>query len=309
MINKIYTLKTKNTFPYKNLAVEEYLTHHVREGECVLFLWQNEKSVVVGKNQNIYTECDTNAMKRDGVHPVRRLSGGGAVYHDTGNLNFTFCVRTSDHDVSRQSEVIMGSVNAFGVNAIRTGRNDLTIDGKKFSGHAFYKSGDFCYHHGTILMDTDFSMMKKYLTPDSEKLAAKGIRSVKSRVINLSALKPEINKDMLCEKLEQSFSDVYGLPVNDMHESQLPGEKIKNIEKKFGSEDFIFGENVTFTHRIKRRYEWGGVELLLNVTDGVITGIRVLSDCMDADLPGLLEDRLNGSIYDEEKILFMINDI
>ena len=309
MINKIYILKTKNTFPYKNLAVEEYLTHHVREGECVLFLWQNENSVVVGKNQNVYTECDIKAMNHDGVHPVRRLSGGGAVYHDTGNLNFTFCVRTSDYDVSRQSKVILGAVNALGVNAIQTGRNDLTIDGKKFSGHAFYKSGDYCYHHGTILMYTDFSMMKKYLTPDSEKLALKGIRSVKSRVINLSELIPGINKDLLCEKLGQSFSDVYGSPVNDMQESQLPGDEILTLKNKFASEDFIFGENVTFTHRIKRRYEWGGVELLLNVTDGIITGAKVMSDCMDATFPGLLEERLTDSTYDEEKIMFMINNV
>ena len=309
MISKLYTLKTKNTFPYKNLAVEEFLTHHVREGECVLFLWQNEKSVVVGKNQNIFAECDTSALKRDNVHPVRRLSGGGAVYHDAGNLNFTFCVRSGDYDVAKQSDVILKAVNSFGVNAIRTGRNDLTIEGKKFSGHAFYKSGDFCCHHGTILMNTDFSMMKKYLTPASDKLAVKGIKSVKSRVINLSVMIPGINRDMLCEKLVQSFSDVYRLPVNEMQESRLSGEQIKNIEKKYASRDFIFGKKAVFTHRIKRRYEWGGVEILLNVTDGVITGVRVMSDCMDACFPGLLEDRLMGSVYDEDKILSMIDDI
>ena len=309
MLDKIYFIESKNTNPYRNLAAEEYLTRHVCEGECVLFLWQNEKSVVVGKNQNIYAECDLKAMGQDGVHPVRRLSGGGAVYHDPGNLNFSFCVRSGDYDIEGQSEVILKAVNALGADAHRTGRNDLTVDGKKFSGHAFYKSGDNCCHHGTLLIDTDPCAIEKYLTPDSEKLAIKGIKSVKSRVMNLSDIVPGINTGSLSEKLVQSFSDTFRLPIIRIEEDSLDAGELQKKENAFASEAFIYGENVTFTHRIKKRFPWGGVDILLTVTDGIITHVQTFSDCMDSDLPGDLNKRIEGRRYDEEDILSLLDRI
>ena len=152
MIERISVIDADGTDPYRNIALEECLLHDVRPGQCILYLWQNQRTVVLGRNQNALDECDVTALERDGGHLARRLSGGGAVYHDLGNLNFTFLVPTADYDQRAQTETILGAVRAMGVDAMRTGRNDLVVDGRKFSGHAYYHTGDKSYHHGTLMV-------------------------------------------------------------------------------------------------------------------------------------------------------------
>ena len=150
MLRRLYAIAAEGTDPYENLALEAYLLERVQPGECILYLWQNQRTVVIGRNQHASNECRIQALEADGGHLVRRLSGGGAVYHDLGNLNFTFLTVRRDYDVARQTETILQAVRALGIPVEKNGRNDLTAAGGKFSGHAYYQTGEQCYHHDIV---------------------------------------------------------------------------------------------------------------------------------------------------------------
>ena len=181
-MSRLKVIRTDCTDPYVNLAAEEYLTMNAEDGVMTLFLWQNAHTVVIGKNQNPWRECNVEAIKRDGIYLARRMSGGGAVYHDLGNLNFTFIAKDGLFDIARQTDVILLACRLLGINAVKTGRNDLTVTGRKFSGHAYFSSGGFNYHHGTIMMDVKGDDLSKYLNVSAAKLKSKGVESVRSRV-------------------------------------------------------------------------------------------------------------------------------
>ena len=198
----------------RNLALEKYLTAHVADDEVILYLWQNRKTVVIGKNQNPWKQCRVEELLADGGQLARRPSGGGAVFHDLGNLNFSFCAKKENYDVDRQLEVILLAVRRIGIPAQKSGRNDLTAEGRKFSGNAFCETGEGCCHHGTIMVDVDSSMLERYLTVSPQKLASKGVDSVRSRVVNLREYRPELTVEDLSEALYQAFGQVYGLPVS-----------------------------------------------------------------------------------------------
>ena len=167
---KLKIIRTDNTNPYENLALEEHLTLNAKEDEVLLYLWQNEHTVVIGRNQNPWRECDVEAINRDGIYLARRMSGGGAVYHDMGNLNFTFIARDGLFDIERQTDVILLACRLLGINAVKTGRNGLTVDEKKFSGHAYFSTGGRNYRHGTIMMNVVPDDLSKYLNVPDEKL-------------------------------------------------------------------------------------------------------------------------------------------
>ena len=175
MVTKLTYIESDQVNPYKNLAVEEYLLLHCEPQECILYLWQNQNTVVIGRNQNAWKECKVESLEENGGHLARRLSGGGAVYHDLGNLNFTFLVSKENYSIDRQLEVIVKAVQKLGAKAEKSGRNDILIDGKKFSGNAFYRHGDHCYHHGTIMVAVDKERLGSYLTVSTAKLQSKGV--------------------------------------------------------------------------------------------------------------------------------------
>jgi lipoate-protein ligase A len=192
MINKIKLYESNSFDPYLNLATEQYLMETVEEDACILFLWQNQNTVVIGKNQNAWKECRTALLSEEGGFLARRLSGGGAVFHDLGNLNFTFLLPQSEYDLDRQFSVIAEAVSLLGLKGERSGRNDVLAEGRKFSGNAFYKNGRQAYHHGTLLIDVDMNKLGRYLNPSKAKLQAKGVDSVRSRVVNLKELSPAV---------------------------------------------------------------------------------------------------------------------
>lgn len=293
MINNIKYYITRNTVPYINLAVEEYLLNNVLDGECILFLWQNKHTVVIGKNQNAMRECKVEKLESDGGYLVRRLSGGGAVFHDLGNLNFTFLTKKGDYDVNKQLEVILRAVGKLGINAEKTGRNDIEICGKKFSGNAFYKSGEKCYHHGTIMVDVEKEMLSKYLNASVEKLASKGVKSVKSRVVNLAECTAGVTVEVVKEKLVEVFGEVYGLMPKEILDEAFDRKEIEKLTAKFSDWNWCFGRLASFGYEISKRFGWGEIQLHLDVKEGKIKDVEVYTDAMDtqffADIPCVLK--------------------
>lgn len=302
MIEKLLFIKGKGTYPYENLALEEYLTFHVGDEECILYLWQNRHTVVIGRNQNCWKECKVRELEDDGGYLVRRLSGGGAVYHDLGNLNFTFAVKKDNYNVDMQLQVIIEAVKKLGINAEKTGRNDITVDGRKFSGNAFYKSGDFYYHHGTLLIDVNTEDMSKYLNVSKEKLQSKSVSSVKSRVINLRKLCPSLTTDVMCEKLIESFGEVYGLKPEKLNESQIEKKEFEILKEKFESWEWKYGRKIEFQHEMCSRFNWGDIQLQFQVQGGKIKSLNAFSDAMDEELILRIPKVLIGCTYEENQL-------
>lgn len=297
MISRLFVYRTENKIPYQNLALEEYLTLHTEPEECILFLWQNQHTVVIGKNQNCWKECKVNDLEEDGGYLVRRLSGGGAVYHDLGNLNFTFCVRRQNYDVSRQMDVILEAVRSFGIDAEKTGRNDITVNGRKISGNAFYKSGDYCYHHGTLLVSADKEIMSRYLNVSKEKLKSKGVDSVPSRVANLREFTDTVTVETLENALWEAFSGIYGGKAKALPEERLDWDEIAGGEKRFASWEWKYGRNIPFQHCMERRFSWGDAELQFEVSQGIVKNVNIFSDGMEQELIGKIPERLVGCRY------------
>lgn len=280
MIKTISYIESTDTSPYHNLALEEYLLLHCRKGECILYLWQNQHTVVIGRNQNAWKECLVSRLEEEGGRLVRRLSGGGAVYHDLGNLNFTFLVRKEDYDVERQTQVILRAVQKLGIEAVKSGRNDILVDGKKFSGNAYYEQGDHCYHHGTLMVHVDLEGLSRYLTVSKEKLQSKGVDSVRSRVTNLDTFAPDLTIDALKEKLLKAFEEEYLLTAEVRKAEELDQEEIAGNQERFSSWDWIFGKKIDFQHELSHKFPWGQVTLQFAVKNGKIEEVNAFSDAM-----------------------------
>lgn len=294
MITKLKLVEGSSFDPYYNLAVEEHLLDTVEEGCCVLYLWQNQNTVVIGKNQNAFAECRTGLLEEEGGRLARRLSGGGAVFHDLGNLNFTFLMPSEDYDLEKQLEVILTACRSLGIPAEKSGRNDVLADGKKFSGNAFYRGKRTSYHHGTLLFGADMEKLGRYLSPSKAKLEAKGVKSVRSRVVNLREFVPELTADALKQALAAAFSQVYGLPVFAMRISELAVEEIERLCRRNGAWEWNYGSVPVCTIRLEERFSWGCLELLMEVSEGVVKVCRAFSDAMDHALPAALEQALLG---------------
>lgn len=308
MANKLTVIKTKETNPYHNLALEETLLNGVEQGECILYLWQNRQTVVIGRNQNALSECRIQKLEADGGFLARRLSGGGAVYHDLGNLNFTFIARVEDFDKEKQTEVILRAVRAAGINAEKNGRNDLTVDGHKFSGHAYYQTKKCCYHHGTLMLFVDKTRLSDYLNVSALKLKSKGVASVKSRVINLNELKPGLTVSELAEKLVTAFSDVYGLSVSYIDEKDFDGEFLKKCQLRYASPEWKYAGEKILKHSTEKRFDWGQARLDYEISDNVFSEIQFYSDGLDADYLSEITARLAGCPLKKKAVSARLTD-
>lgn len=299
MIHKLFYYEAPGCDPHRNLAVEQYLLTHLQPGDMVLYLWQNQNTVVLGKNQNAWAECRVSLLEQEGGKVARRLSGGGAVFHDLGNLNFTFLTCTEDYDVDRQLAVIARACEMAGLQVERSGRNDILAQGRKFSGNAFYHAQGYSYHHGTLLISADMEKLQRYLSPSKAKLEAKGVASVRSRVVNLRELNPAITVPAMKAHMRNAFCQIYGSDVTEMTLSTQAMEQVLQLQEKISGWDYLFGAPLPFSFSCSQRFSWGSVELEMDAKGGTIQAVKVYSDAMDWSLPQQIEQALTGCRFEK----------
>ncbi|WP_310607554.1 lipoate--protein ligase LplA [Buttiauxella brennerae] len=290
--------------PWFNLAVEECIFRQMPATQRVLFLWRNADTVVIGRAQNPWKECNTRRMEEDNVRLARRSSGGGAVFHDLGNTCFTFMAGKPEYDKSVSTAIVVKALNSLGINAAASGRNDLEVDTpegpRKVSGSAYKETLDRGFHHGTLLLNADLSRLANYLNPDEKKLQAKGITSVRGRVANLGEIQPGLTHEQICDAVRESFFDYYGERTEAEHISpdalpDLPG--FAETFARQSSWEWNFGQAPAFSHLLDQRFTWGGVELHFDVEKGHITRTQIFTDSLNPAPLEALAARLQGCLY------------
>lgn len=296
-MNRIVISNSHN--PYFNLALEETLFYGVQENETILYLWQNDQTVVMGRNQNPWLECDIEALEKNKIKLARRLSGGGTVYHDLGNLNFTFITKQENQDLPKQLKVILEALVTLGVQASQSGRNDLLVNGKKFSGHAFYEEDGCYFHHGTLMVAVDIEMLEQVLKPSKLKLKSKGIESIKSRVVNLKDIEKSIETTTLKKALIEQFEKLYGKSIITLKDESC---ELHNFER-YQSKNWIMGECPSFNVTIEKRVEdLGNFTATLQVTDNTIKDVHLYSDTLKKIDFKAVEEMLVGKEFSKQDV-------
>lgn len=300
---KLSYLDLTTTDPSYNLAMEQYVFDCLPRDRMYFMLWQNDNSIIVGKYQNTLSEINLEAVERRGIRVVRRLSGGGAVYHDMGNLNFTFITDAASGtalDMKLFCQPVVRTLAALGVHAEVNGRNDITIDGKKFSGNSQYLRQGRVMHHGTIMFNSDLSVVSEALQVDPTKFQTKGVRSVRSRVTNVAdhldrpVSLPEFRRILLENILRENPGQPYPLTPKDL----AAVEKLR--EERYAAWDWNYGHSPACTVLRRRRVEGCGlVEAYISVDSGLISAIAFRGDFFSAVEPEELAPRFVGRTPDQ----------
>lgn len=289
----------KSTNPYKNVASEYYYYSTIGEDDIVFLLWQNSPCVVIGRNQNIYQELDLEYITKNKIFPVRRFTGGGAVYHDLGNLNYTFISNQKNKDMKKWMQIILKALEYSNIRAKLDGRNDLTIDDKKFSGMAWIEDDNKFMVHGTLMVDLDLSVLIQCLTPDISKFTGKGIKSVKSRVINLKELDENLKVETLKNNLIKSLKNFYPLAKTESH---INSKEEKEIFHKITSNDWIYGKNEKA--QIEKRYYYNNkpLDFEMWIDSDIINKVKIYTDSLDLKGIEELKSNLVGEKYSQIQI-------
>ena len=297
-------LENTNLNPYYNLALEEYVLKELQQ-ECFI-LWRNAPAVIIGKNQNTLAEINFDYIKANNIVVARRVSGGGAVFHDLGNLNFTFVKENKKgqfHNFAEFTQPILQILRGFGINAELSGRNDLLIEGKKFSGNAQYVSKNRILHHGTLLFASDFQALANALNPDPIKFQDKAVKSVQSRVTNIN--------DYLADKL--TILEFRDLIVKEMVENgmieghyELTREDAAKIaqmvEERYSTWEWNFGRSPISNFQKKNKFAGGSVEVNMNIVRGKMENVQIYGDFFGREDVGQVANALNGIKHREEAI-------
>ncbi len=297
-------VQNKNLNPYFNLALEEYVLKNFEED--FFLIWRNPNAIIVGRHQNTYSEINLDYVEKHGLPVVRRLSGGGSVYHDLGNLNFTFIMK---NDKKRSSSFqdftkpIIEVLQSLSVDAKFTGRNDLTIEGRKFSGNAQYHYKDRTLHHGTILFSSNMADLSGALKHKEGKFKDKSVKSVQSRVTNISDhLKEPLTIEAFQEKIMDHIMHQYGKD----HLYSLTPDDIEAVNQlvrdKYSTWDWNFGKSPTYDFVTEHKFPGGLIEIHMNVSQGKIKDLQLYGDFFaKRDIQPII-DALIGADHEQEAL-------
>ncbi len=300
--------------PHYNLAFEEYVFKNLDFNEEFVLLWRNGPSIIVGKNQNTVEEINMEYVKENNINVVRRVTGGGAVYHDLGNLNFSFIAKADSSekiDFKTYNVPIIKALEKIGVNCELSGRNDLVIDGKKFSGIAQSIIKGRVLNHGTLLFDSKLETLSKALNVKRDKIESKGVKSVASRVTNI---KPYVEDDIDVLEFKQvllnNIFDYFNQPVETY---ELTDDDRKNIQKmvdeRYGTWEWNYGRSPKFNYKGYNRFAGGCVEARLQVENGLIENCKIFGDFFGKGEIKDLEEKLQGIKYDIEEVNIALKDV
>ncbi|MBC2146996.1 lipoate--protein ligase [Listeria booriae] len=305
----MYFIDNKNVKdPTINLSVEEFILTELDLDEPVLLFYINQPSIIIGRNQNTIEEINTEYVAKNNIKVVRRLSGGGAVYHDEGNLNFSFITKDdgdSFHNFSKFTQPIVEALKKQGVNAELKGRNDLLIDGFKVSGNAQFATKGKMFSHGTLMLDLNLDNVVASLKVRKDKIESKGIKSVRSRVANISEfMEQKMTTEEFRDLLLLDLFDVEN--VKDVKEyvlTEADWEKIHAIsEKRYNNWDWNYGKSPKFNLERTKRFPVGGIDVRLDVVKSVIADVKIFGDFFGVGDVTEIEDKLRGVNYDRKAI-------
>lgn len=305
--NSMLYINNVSNNAYFNIALEEYvLNKSLDNGESYVILYINNPAIIIGKHQNTIEEVNREYVKENDIDVVRRMSGGGAVYHDEGNLNFSYILKADKEDVNNFKKFTLPVIKALdkmGIKAELSGRNDLTIEEKKFSGNAQFYRKNRLLHHGTILFNSEMSNLTKALKVKPEKIQSKGIKSIRSRVTNIIDYLPEKRtidefKELLIQYLFEE--------VGTIEEYKLTQEDIKAVEKlaeeKYKTWEWNWGESPAFDIQKSKRFPIGLIDIRLNIKEGCITKCKIYGDFFGSGNIEDIENALEGTKYREEDL-------
>ena len=274
---KLYLVESPRYNPYENLAIESVLMKNCPEDSLIFYVWQNAHTVVIGKHQHAQSEVHMEKALDDKVTIARRSSGGGAVYHDLGNLNFTFIAKDPLYSIPKQMEMIASALKDLGIPAEVNGRNDIEVNGSKVSGNAFAHQGNTHLHHGTLLVNVDKSALGKYLNVNPKKLKRKNVTSVAARIQNLSEFKA-----LTIEELKHHLFDTVGHYANT-EGVWLDFEAMDKTHELslYENRDFVFGRELKSQLRFEECFDFGCIRWDFVSEKGIITGSKLYSDALD----------------------------
>jgi lipoate-protein ligase A len=307
----LYVDNDNITDPRINLAIEEHLLRNLDVPEPIVLFYINKPSVIIGRNQNTIEEIDADYIRRRGIHVVRRISGGGAVYHDEGNLNFSFITPGQEdlHNFARFTDPVVKVLGDLGIEAELRGKSDIFAAGKKISGNAQYATGGRMFSHGTLLFDTDISEMLKALNPKQRAIESKAVQSVRNFVTNIRELLPA---DMDIHDLKQALlRGLFGesaIPTYDLEPADW--EQIHHFSAaRYGSWSWNYGHSPAFNIQKSERFTVGTIDARIDVDRGKIQALKIFGDFTGERNVRELEERLIGIRYDPVAIASALDDL